>query len=413
MWYLKQLIAILLLLAVFVSGLWFIGRQQKAETGKPTAQKTTDSQPTPKAFNPTAEQWANLVRQNVVMHAFRAGLVTDGKIAIDEDRTTPVFSPYSGMVRRLVAKPGDPIEAGQLLFTIEATDMVQAQNDFIVAADGVNITRSQLEMAQTTEKRQQALYSAKATALKDWQQAQTDLATAENTKRSAEVALEAARNRLRILKKTETEIAEFQNSGQINPETPIYSPISGTVVQRKVGPGQYITSGASDPTGDPVFIIGDLTTVWLVANVRETDALEIRRGQTIEFKALSARDRIFTAHINYVAEILDPGTRRLQVRATVENADRSLKPEMFARATVYLGEAQTSPAVPREAIIYEGDTARVWVVSGETSLELRTITPGLVSGNLVQVLSGLNAQDNVLTRGTLFIDRAANGSEAD
>ena len=151
------------------------------------------------------------------------------------------------------------------------------------------------------ERRQHDLYEAKAVPLKDWQQAQNDLTAAQNNTRSAEIALEAVRNRLRILQKTEEELAAFESTGKINPETPIYSPIAGTIVQRKVGPGQFITSGASDPAGDPVFVIGDLKTVWLIANVRESDALAVQVGQQIQFKLMAARARVYEAKLDYVA----------------------------------------------------------------------------------------------------------------
>lgn len=409
---LKPVLTALVLLILGVAGIKFFGLVQKPGSGANGSKETAATETAPKStFSPTKQQWANLAKQKVVAQPFRTEIVTDGKIAIDEDRTTPVFSPNSGVIKRLAVNPGDPIEGGQLLFTIEATDMVQAQNDFIVAIDGIKTADSNHNMAQITEKRQKALFEAKATAMKDWQQSQADLVTAENAKRTAEIGLEAVRNRLRLLKKTDAEIADFERSGKINPETPIYAPIAGTVVQRKVGPGQYITAGASDPTGDPVFVIGNLSTVWLVANVREADTLDIRRGQEVSFKVLSARDRIFTAKISYVAEILDANTRRLLVRATIDNADRILKPEMFSRVTIYTSEAQTSPAIPREAVIYEGQTARVWVLAKDNALELRPVTLGAFSGAQVQVLEGLSADDEVITKGTLFIDRAASGGD--
>src|ERR1700730_13657763 len=199
----------------------------------------------PNAFEPTPAQWASLTIEKAEERPFRSELVTDGKIGINEDTSTPIFSPYSGIVKRLAVSPGDVIDPAQLLFSIEATDMVQAQNDFITANATLDTVKSQLNLAELNEKRQRGLFEAKATPLKDWQQSQADLVTAQSNVRSAEIALEAVRNRLRILKKTEEEIAEFQKTGTISPDTPIYSPIGGTIVQRKVGPGQFITSGAS------------------------------------------------------------------------------------------------------------------------------------------------------------------------
>jgi cobalt-zinc-cadmium efflux system membrane fusion protein len=358
-------------------------------------------------FHPSAAQWAGLTIQPVEQRAFRSGVVTDGKIAVDEDHSTPIFSPYSGLIKRLAVKLGDRIKRGQLVFALEATDMVQAQNDFITSLAALETARSQLNLAQIIEKRQHDLYDAKAVPLKDWQQAQNDLVAAQNNVRSAEIALEAVRNRLRILQKTEQEIADFEKTGKINPETPIYAPIDGTIVQRKVGPGQYVISGASDP----VFVVGDLSTVWLFANVREADAPKVAIGQAVEFKVLSYPERTFAAKISYVTPAVDPTTRRVQVRANVDNPSALLQPEMFATVTIFTSDATTSPAVPREAIIYEGNDARVWVATDDKSVELRRVKLGLTNGNAVQVLEGLAAGDRVVTKGSLFIDRAATGLE--
>jgi cobalt-zinc-cadmium efflux system membrane fusion protein len=357
-------------------------------------------------FRPSPAQWATLTVEPVQRYVFRSEHVTEGKIAVDEDRSTPIFSPYAGRVTRLMAKPGDTVERGQLLFTVEATDMVQAQNDFIAALTGLNKARSALKLAQIVDTRQRLLYDGKAVPLKDVQNARAALDAAENDVRSGEVALEAARNRLRILGKTDREIDDFENNGTIDPATPIYAPLGGTVVQRKVGPGQYIGTGASEP----VFVIGDLSTVWLVAYVRERDALTVRVGQPLRFGVLAYPDRAFQAAISYVATALDPTTRRLMVRATIDNAERLLKPEMFASVTIQTGEGEAALAVPRHAVIHEGDVARIWVVRDDNTIELRRIKVGLVSGGVIQVVDGLRFGDRVITKGSLFIDRATAGA---
>ena len=358
---------------------------------------------TAQRYVPSDAQWATLTIEPVVKHLFRAEHVTEGKIAVDEDRSTPIFSPYAGRVAKLLVKPGDEVQRGQALFVVEATDMVQAQSDFIGAVTAMNKARARLNLAQIVEKRNNDLYEAKAVALKDWQNAQAELITAQNDVRSGEVALQAARNRLRILGRTDTEIAAFEDRGAINPETPIYAPIAGTIVQRKVGPGQYVSSG----TSDPVFVIGDLSTVWLQAYVRESDAPHVQAGQTLTFTVLAYPGEIFKADIAYVATALDSNTRRLLVRATVTNSRKLLKPEMFASVTIRTGEGGASPAVPRSAVIFDGDRARVWVVLPDKSIELRRIQTGLVSGQLIQVLDGLQPGDQIITRGSLFIHRTA------
>ena len=354
-------------------------------------------------YTPTATEWATLTVEPVESRVFRSEHVTEGKIAIDEDRATPIFSPYAGRVVKLFAKPGDTVNVGQVLFTVEATDMVQAQNDFIAAATALNKARSALNLAQIVDKRQRDLYEGKAVPLKEVQNARAALDAAENDLRSGEVALEATRNRLRILGKTDKEIEAFQEKGQIDPATPIYAPIAGTIVQRKVGPGQYVNSGSSDP----VFVIGDLTTVWLVAFVRETEAPHVDIGQALNFTVLAYPDQVFAANISYVAAALDPATRRLMVRATVHNNNRLLKPEMFASVNILTGEGDAAAAIPRDAVIYEGAQARTWLVHDDKSIELRQIRTGLTSGRMIEITEGLKPGDKVITRGSLFIDRAA------
>lgn len=357
-------------------------------------------------YVPSPGEWASLTITPVVEHSFRAEHVTEGKIAIDEDRATPVFSPYTGRVLKLLARPGDHVTQGQPLFVVEAADTVQAQNDFIAAVAGFNKAKSQLGLAQIQDKRAKDLFEGKAVPLKDYQQSQATLVSAENDLRAAETALEAARNRLRILGFSTAAIATFQAEGRINPETTIPAPIAGTVVQRKVGPGQYVNAGASDP----VFVIGDLSTVWLTAFVRETDASTVAVGQEIAFKVLALPDRELHARIDYVSAAIDPATRRLMVRATVNNADGLLKPEMFANVTIYAKSDHPAVAVPKRALIYEGDEVRVWVAHKDKSIELRKIRTGLVNGDLVEVRGDLHPGEQVVTSGNLFIDRAASDS---
>jgi membrane fusion protein, heavy metal efflux system len=357
------------------------------------------------AFRLSPSQLAKLTIQPVTEMRFHSAILTEGKIVADEDHATPIFSPYAGRVTRLFVKPGESVRVGQPLFTVEATDMVQAQNDVISAATTFNKAQSVLNLAQINDTRQRMLYEGKAAPLKEVQNAKAALDAAENDKRSAEVALEAARNRLRILGKSEQEIADFQEKGTIDPSTPIYAPIAGTVVQRKVGPGQYVGSSSSDP----VFVIGDLSTVWVIAYVRETDAQLVRDGQSVRFKVLTYPDRDFTATVGHVPSSFDPVTRRLPVRATVENPDRLLRLEMFASVTIATSDDVVSPALPREAVIYEGSTARVWLVKDEAALEGRQIKTGLMTGNMVQILEGLQPGERVVTRGSVFIDRLAGG----
>jgi cobalt-zinc-cadmium efflux system membrane fusion protein len=357
-------------------------------------------------FTPTPSEWATLTIEPVKAKTFRAEYVTEGKVAVDEDRSTPVFSPYAGRVTKLLAKPGEVLKQGQPLFTIEAADTVQAQNDFIAAMSSQNKAKSAIDLADIQFKRAKDLYEGHAIPLKDYQQAEATQVQALNDMRSSATALEAARNKLRILGFTDETIKAFQDKGVINPEVTIYSPIAGTVVQRKIAPGQSVTSGASDP----VFVVGDLSTVWLTAFVRESDAAAVCIGQDISVNVMALPGRPLTAKVNYVAAAIDPNTRRLLVRATIDNKDGLLKPEMFANVTIYSSGDRAAPAVPKQALIYEADKVRLWVAREDKSVELREIKIGLINGNLVEVTSNLKPGEQVVTKGSLFIDRAASGS---
>jgi len=354
-------------------------------------------------YQPTPSELASITIEPVSERVFRNEHVTEGKIAVDEDHATPVFSPYAGRVTKLLAKPGDHVDAGQPLFVIEATDNVQAQNDFITALTALNKARSQFELAQIQNRRAQDLFAGKAVPLKDAQTAEATFTQAQNDVRSAEIALEAVRNRMRILGFNDEQIATFERQSRINPETIIPAPIAGTVVQRKVGPGQYVQTGATDPA----FVIGDLSTVWVTAFVREAEAPQVAIGQEMTFQLLAYRDRTFTARVNYVAAAIDATTRRLTVRATVDNRDGVFKPEMFANVTIYSTSDESSIAVPKQALIYEGNQARIWVANADNSLELRQVKTGLTAGELVAVRGNIGPGDKVVTKGSLFIDRAA------
>jgi cobalt-zinc-cadmium efflux system membrane fusion protein len=358
-------------------------------------------------YVPTAAEWVSLTVEPVTERVFRAEHVTEGKIAVNEESSTPIFSPFAGRVIKLLVKPSDTVERGQMLFVVEATDTVQGLNDFVAALGALNSARSKLKLATIVEKRANDLYAGKAVPLKDWQQSQSDLTTAQNDMRSAETALEAVHNRLRILGRSEDQIATFEQTRQISADTPIYSPIAGTVVQRKIGPGQFISSGATDP----VFVIGNLSTVWLTAFVRETEAAGVAVGQDIAFTLLAMPGSQFKARIDYVSAAIDPTTRRLLVRATIDNKDGVFKPEMYANVTIYSGGDRPGTGVPKQALIYEGESVRLWVVhDDDKSIELRNIETGLTNGDLVEVRTNLKAGEKIVTKGSLFIDRAATGS---
>jgi cobalt-zinc-cadmium efflux system membrane fusion protein len=363
-------------------------------------------------FTPTKEQLAGLKITPVALATFHSLQVTDGKIATNDDTTTPVFSPFTGQVIRLIAKAGDIVKQGDPLFTIAASEFVQGQNDLVSAVAGLKTADAQLKLAQDNEKREHELYEAKGAPLKEWLQSQSDLVNAESNHRTAEIALAAVRNRLVILGKSERDITQMEAAPQTtrtSPEVTVPAPIAGTIIQRQVSVGQYINSAAGGATA-PVYQIGNLSTVWLVAAVREVDAPSMRVGEPVDVSVLAFPNRVFKARLAYVGSVVDDTTRRVMVRAEVENPDGALKPEMFATFRIVTSDDSAAPGVPEMAVVYEGNEAHVWVLREDGKLVYRAIGAGRTLNGLVEVLDGLKAGEKVVTSGALFIDRAADNS---
>jgi cobalt-zinc-cadmium efflux system membrane fusion protein len=359
-------------------------------------------------YRPTAAQWRDFDIQPVRPMSFQDEQDTDGKIATDDDRTTPVFSPYTGRVTRVFVQAGAVVKKGQPLFAVQGSEYVQAQNDLGAAQATELSAGAQLRTAQADEARLRELYKADGASLKDWQQSQASLAAAQASLRSAQVSVAAVQNRFRIYGLGAREIGALSagaRAQRIQPEAVVRAPVDGTVVLRQVEPGQFV-SGASNGTSTPIFSISDLSDVWLVANVREADAGKVRLGDEMTVRVLAYPDRQFHARVTYIAPAVDPVSRRLAVRAQIANADRALKPEMFADFGIDTGPASSALAVPEDAVIYEGQSAHVWLARRDHSLALQPVRLGRSAAGQVEVLDGLRAGDQVATSGALFIDRA-------
>jgi cobalt-zinc-cadmium efflux system membrane fusion protein len=334
-------------------------------------------------------QLSTLEIQPVTVRTFRSEELTEGQIALNGDTATQVFSPFSGRVLSVMAGPGESVKKGSPLLRIDASEFLQAQSDLLnsVAA---------LKLARTNEERKHAAYEGKGGSLQDWQQSQAELA-------AAQTAFAAARDRLRIFGKTGAQIDVIERAANPDPVTDVLAPIDGVITDRQVGPGQYIQAGSSTP----VFTIGDLSTVWLIAAVRETDAPFIAPGQSAEVRVLAFPDQVFEAKVTVVGPQVDPVTHRIPVRATIANPGGKLKPQMYASFQIITGKPSEAAAVPEEAVVREGDQAHVWVVEEDNALILRPVRTGRTHGGMVEVLQGLKPGERIVTRGSLFMDREA------
>src|SRR3954468_10651928 len=185
------------------------------------------------------DQMHQLEVVKVAPYGFLDQRMAIGQIAFNEDASTSVLTRFSGRVTRLIAKLGDQVRSGDPLLEIDSPEQVPPQHEFIAAQTARNKARSQLNLATIIEKRVRDLYEGKAAPFKELQQAEAQLAAAESDMRTADTAFEAARIRLRILGRTEADISKLENQGMLSRVTEIVAPIGGTVISRKVGPGQY------------------------------------------------------------------------------------------------------------------------------------------------------------------------------
>jgi cobalt-zinc-cadmium efflux system membrane fusion protein len=362
----------------------------------------------PGAFRPTADQLAQLKIEPVTNGADPTAVDATGTISVDEDHSTPVVLPYSGQVSDVLVQAGQHVVQGQPLLKIASSDFVEARNTLFTAAAARATATAQLKIAQENEKRQSAIYQTAGGALKDFRQAENDLVAAQSTMRSADAALGSARDKLSLLGKSPQEVQKLESAGEvagIYAQTTYHSPVEGTVASRDVAPGQYVTAGGDKP----LMTIADLTHVWLVAQVSESDAPNVHVGDPVEVTTPAYPGRIFHAVIDNIGASLDPQTHRLPVRATVANPDEALKPEMFASFTIRRHRGGSAMLVPAGAVIHEGDSARVWVAGRDGLLYARPVTVADSANGWETIASGLRPGERVVTAGALFVNEAGLG----
>ena len=349
----------------------------------------------------TAEQMHQIEVAKVEIAHFRVMKTAIGQIAFNEDASTMVLAPYSGRVTRVIAKVGDVVKRGDALFEIESPEVVQTQLDLIAAVQVLEKSKSQLTLAKRALDRQTSLFANKITPEREVEKANNDYAAAESDVRTAEGAVSAARNRLRVLVgRSDAEVARLERERLIDPRVTINAPIDGTVIVRKVGPGQYVRTDS----GDALFAITDLGVMWLKANVSENDISYIRIGQDIEVSVTAIPGRTFNARITAIGAASDSATRRVVVRSEIPNPDGVLKSEMFATFKIVTASGEPSLAVPVDAVIWDGGQAALWVEVEPMVYTRRAIKTGLQQNGRMQVLSGLQPGDTVVGRGALFID---------
>lgn len=309
-----------------------------------------------------------------------------GSINFNEEMTLQVFTPYQGRIIALFARVGDDVRKGQTLFTVDSPDLLQAESTLIAAAGVLELTTRNLA-------RLKELYATRAISQKDLEQAASDQQTAEG-------ALRAARDAVRLFGKTDTEIDQIIAQRRADPTLVVPSPITGRITDRNAAPGLLVQPGNSPAP----YSVADIETMWMLANVAETDSPAFQVGQEVKVKVNAFSDREFSGTITTVGATVDPNTRRVLVRSEVKDPQHELRSGMFANFVISIGDPVRSPAVPLAGVVREGDgTMTVWVTADRRRFTKRTVKIGLEHDGYRQILEGLQVGELVATDGAIFL----------
>jgi cobalt-zinc-cadmium efflux system membrane fusion protein len=302
-----------------------------------------------------------------------------GRIVWDEDRTVRVFSPLAGRVLSIAVRAGDTVKAGQVLATLSAPELGQAQSD-------ARRAEQDYLLAQKNLARVEELHGAGVAPAKDLQASQADVARA-----AAERERTSARLRL------------YGAAGNVDQRFDIRAPIAGLVVERNLNPGQELRPDAPPP-GAGLFVLSDPAKLWFILDVGEAEIGRVTPGTEVQLGATALGTDRMTGRVAHVADVVDPQTRTVKVRGTVENANRRLKAEMFATAELRV-PSTSGVLVPVNAVYLRGERYFAFVEAGAGRYVRHTLRLGPAFDGMQVVLDGVAANQRVVTDGNLLLER--------
>ncbi|MGA9837222.1 MAG: efflux RND transporter periplasmic adaptor subunit [Gemmatimonadaceae bacterium] len=357
-------------------------------TSSSSATEDTTAIVKPSTFKVTDAQRARLKIVTLADTTFRPSLDVTGTVEFNGDSSTQVIAPISGPVTRLLVNVGDEVKAGTPLAAVSSPDFASAMAGYRKAEDAARNTQRILTLNQQ-------LYANDALARSDLDQSRTDAS-------SAAADLDAAAESLRSLGVSDSTIAAISSGKQTGVvEGIIRSPIAGVVVEKLITPGQLLAAG-----GTPTFTVANLSTAWVMASVYPADLDLVGKGQSASIYT-DASQRPVSGRVDYVAALVDPGTKATAVRVVADNRSQLLKRDMFVRVQIHSTRARTGILIPAAALLRNGDNLPfVFVATPDGSFARRDITYGYRVGDSYQVTSGLAAGDKIVADGALFLQFA-------
>jgi Cu(I)/Ag(I) efflux system membrane fusion protein len=314
-------------------------------------------------IDPQRQQLIGLRTAEATRGPVGASWKTVGKVAVDETNVHHVNIKVGGFVDTVyVDYVGKPVRRGERLFSIYSPDLLSVQQEYLLAL-----------------RTRQALAGGGVAA-----GAGDDL-------------VESARERLRLWDIPEAEIERLERTGKPTKALTLYSPMTGVVTKKDIVMGHRLNEG------DMPYEITDLSSVWVLADAYETDLSRIRTGMPATLSLQAFPGKAFNGKVIFIDPILDPKTRTAKVRLEFPNPRGELKPEMFGEVTLQT-EKRDGLRIPADAVIDSGTKKVVFVALGEGKLQPREVQVGPVTGDVVEILSGLEAGEKVVTRANFLID---------
>jgi len=349
---------------------------------------SADSSPQPRLLSVRDDQLARLHLARVENTTWSITVRTTGTVDWDADHTTQAITQVSGPISRILVDMGAIVHVGDPLLYVSSPDLSNAVSTYRKA-------RNQQDFARRTLQREQELLDRGAIAQKDLEAAQ---AAFNDASTDVQNSLQA----LKIFSITKDELDNAEKQGvPIIPEMAVRAPISGMVVQKLVSPGQLIQAGATS-----CFMLSDVSTVWVQGHIFDRDLPSVHVGDPVD-ETNASLPTVFHGVVNYIGAMLDPTTRTTPVRIVTTNPGGVLKKDMFVEAVVHTRTQKHVLSVPVSAVVRDTENEpMVYVQVQPGKFAQRTITIGPQQNDQVQVLSGLQEGEMVVSEGSIFLQFA-------
>lgn len=330
-------------------------------------------------------------------------LEAPGLMAVDDTRTARIGALQEGLILETPAQVGDRVKTRQLLATMHSHAMHDAWAGYRKAMADLRRVEGVLAFAVDAHERAQRLFADKAVSQQEVQRAGVERSSATE---SVAVAKAEVQRSIEELEHVGVSIhLDEPGQGPSGPEVaddteervPVRSPIGGVVLERLVTPGSTVTLGT------PLFVVSDLSTLWAIAEVDESHLSRVKVGRPVDVLVAAYPDERFAGTITFIADTVNPKTRRITIRSTVANRDGRLKPEMFATMSLGEGDPRTIVVVPAAALQSVNGALTVFVADGGGRFTPRAVQTGATVDGVVEITSGLTEGERIVTAGSFVL----------